>query len=179
MINFIFKNRVMDITKELKDDLNAVLKVQIGKSDYGDKVEKVLGDYRKKARIDGFRPGKVPAGLIQKLYGKTVMVEEINKLLSESVMKYIHDEHIHILGDPLPSEKEQKEIDLHRSNVFETLQIKTMRFKNDEVINNIHKVLEKITSVLKSKSLSYLSLSLWERFDPPVTEKSHRVRTVF
>jgi trigger factor len=119
MINFIFRNRVMDITKELKDDLNAVLKVQIGKSDYGDKVEKVLGDYRKKARIDGFRPGKVPAGLIQKLYGKTVMVEEINKLLSESVMKYIHDEHIHILGDPLPSEKEQKEIDWETQTDFE------------------------------------------------------------
>ena len=91
----------MNISKELKDDLNAVLKVQISKDDYEPKVQQVLGDYRKKARVDGFRPGKVPAGLIQKLYGKTVMVEEINKLLSESVMKYIHDEHIHILGDPL------------------------------------------------------------------------------
>jgi trigger factor len=109
----------MNITKELKDDLNAVLKVQITKEDYESKVEQVLGDYRKKARIDGFRPGKVPAGLIQKLYGKTVMVEEINKVLSENVMKYIHDEHIHILGDPLPSEKEQKEIDWETQTEFE------------------------------------------------------------
>ena len=109
----------MNISKELKDDLNAVLKVQISKDDYEPKVQQVLGDYRKKARIDGFRPGKVPAGLIQKLYGKTVMVEEINKLLSESVMKYIHDEHIHILGDPLPSENDQKEIDWETQKEFE------------------------------------------------------------
>jgi trigger factor len=93
----------MNITKELKDDLNAVLKVTIQKDDYEPKVKKVLGDYQKKARIDGFRPGKVPAGLIQKLYGKTAMIEEINKLLSDSILKYIHDEQIHILGYPLPS----------------------------------------------------------------------------
>jgi trigger factor len=110
---------VMNITKELKDNLNAVLKVKINKDDYEPKVKKVLGDYQKKARIDGFRPGKVPAGLIQKMYGKTVMVEEINKLLSENIMKYIHDEHIHILGDPLPSEKEQKAIDWENSTEFE------------------------------------------------------------
>jgi len=109
----------MNITKELKDNLNAVLKVQITKDDYEHKVEQVLGDYRKKARIDGFRPGKVPSGLIQKLYGKTVMVEEINKLLSESVMKYIHDEQIHILGDPLPSATEQKEIEWETQTEFE------------------------------------------------------------
>jgi trigger factor len=109
----------MNISKELKDDLNAVLKVQINKDDYEPKVQQVLGDYRKKARIDGFRPGKVPAGLIQKLYGKSIMVEEINKLLSESVMKYIHDEHIHILGDPLPSKDDQKSIDWETQTDFE------------------------------------------------------------
>jgi trigger factor len=109
----------MNITKELKDDLNAVVKVQISKDDYEPRVKKVLGDYQKKARVDGFRPGKVPAGLVQKLYGRTVMVEEINKLLSENLMKYIQDEKIQILGDPLPSEKEQKEIDWENANEFE------------------------------------------------------------
>jgi trigger factor len=110
---------MMNITKELKDDLNAVLKVKINKDDYEPKVKKVLSDYQKKARIDGFRPGKVPAGLIQKLYGKTAMVEEINKLLSENIMKYIQDEHIHILGDPLPNEKDQKEIDWENPSELE------------------------------------------------------------
>jgi len=109
----------MNITKELKDNLNAVVKVKINKDDYEPKVKKVLGDYQKKARIDGFRPGKVPAGLIQKMYGKNVMVEEINKLLSENLMKYIQDEHIHILGEPIPSEKEQKVIDWENSTEFE------------------------------------------------------------
>ena len=101
----------MKITKELKDELNAVLKVKISKEDYEPEVKKVLSDYQKKARIDGFRPGKVPVGLVQKLYGKTVLVEEVNKLLSKSVMQYIQDEKMHILGDPLPCEEEQKEID--------------------------------------------------------------------
>lgn len=109
----------MNITKELKDELNAVLKVQISKEDYEPKVHKVLNDYRKKAKIDGFRPGKVPTGMIQKLYGKTVMVEEINKLLSENLMKFIKDEKIHILGDPLPSEDDQKVIDWENQSEFE------------------------------------------------------------
>ncbi|MDP4210132.1 MAG: trigger factor [Bacteroidota bacterium] len=109
----------MNITKELKDELNAVLKVQISKEDYEPKVKKVLGDYQKKARIDGFRPGKVPAGMINKLYGKTAMVEEINKLLSENLMKYIKEEQLNILGDPIPSEKEQKEIDWENATEFE------------------------------------------------------------
>ena len=109
----------MNITKELKDSLNAVVKVRINKDDYEPRVKKVLTDYQKKARIDGFRPGKVPGGLIQKMYGKSAMVEEINKLLSENLMKYIQDEKLHILGDPLPSEKEQKEIDWENSSEFE------------------------------------------------------------
>lgn len=109
----------MNISKELKDSLNAVVKVQINKDDYEPRVKKVIADYQKKARIDGFRPGKVPLGLIQKMYGKSVMVDEINKLLSENLMKYIQDEHLHILGDPLPSEKEQKEIDWENSSEFE------------------------------------------------------------
>jgi trigger factor len=109
----------MNISKEVKDDLTAVLKIQINKGDYEPKVEKVLEDYRKKAHIDGFRPGKVPAGIVRKMYGKTVMADEINKLLSENVMKYIQDEKIHILGDPLPSEKEQKPIDWENDTEFE------------------------------------------------------------
>ncbi|NJK94905.1 MAG: trigger factor family protein, partial [Bacteroidales bacterium] len=109
----------MNIVKEQKDDLNAVLKVHISKSDYEPNVIKTLTDYRKKARLDGFRPGNATMGLIQKMYGKQVMLEEVNKLLSETVTKYLTDQNIHILGDPLPSEKEQKVIDWETETEFE------------------------------------------------------------
>jgi trigger factor len=109
----------MNIVKEQKDDLNAVLKVHIAKEDYEPKVTKTLTDYRKKARLDGFRPGNAPMGLIQKMYGKQAMLEEVNKLLSESVTKYLSDEKIHILGDPLPSEKEQPVIDWENQSDFD------------------------------------------------------------
>ncbi|MGB8490890.1 MAG: trigger factor family protein, partial [Bacteroidales bacterium] len=77
----------MNITRENIDDLNAVLKVQVEKTDYDEKVEKVLKDYRKKANIKGFRPGMVPIGIIRKMYGKAVQIDEINKLVSENVQK--------------------------------------------------------------------------------------------
>jgi trigger factor len=109
----------MNISKELKDELNAVLKVQISKDDYEPKVKNTLKDYQKKAKIDGFRPGKVPTGLIQKMYGKSVMVDEINKLLNNSLIQYIKDEKLHLLGDPIPSEADQKVIDWENQTEFE------------------------------------------------------------
>ncbi len=109
----------MNIVKEQIDDLNAVLKVHISKDDYEPNVKKTMTDYRKKARFDGFRPGNAPMGLIQKMYGKQAMLEEVNKLLSESVTKYLGDEKIHILGDPLPSEKEQPKIDWENQSEFD------------------------------------------------------------
>ena len=82
----------MNITKENVDELNAILKIKLDEDDYTERVEKVLKDYRKTATMPGFRPGKVPAGLIRKLYGTPVLVEEVNKLISESITKYIVDE---------------------------------------------------------------------------------------
>ena len=101
----------MNITRENIDDLNAVLKVSIEKPDYEEKVETVLRDYRKKANIKGFRPGMVPIGLVKKMYGKAVLIEEINKLVTENIQKFLTDESIDILGDPLPKEDEQVNID--------------------------------------------------------------------
>jgi trigger factor len=98
----------MIITKENIDDLNAVLKVQVEKADYEEKVEKVLRDYRKKANIKGFRPGMVPYGLIRKMYGNAVKIEEINKAVSENIQKHLTDEKIDILGDPLPKDDMKK-----------------------------------------------------------------------
>jgi trigger factor len=104
----------MDITRENIDDLNAVLKVNIAKTDYADKVENVLKDYRKKANIKGFRPGMVPIGIIKKMYGNAVKIDEINKAVSENIRKYLTDEKLEILGDPLPK------IDEHENINFET-----------------------------------------------------------
>lgn len=109
----------MNITKENIDDLNAVLNLQLVQEDYQERVEAVLKDYKKKAKIDGFRPGKVPFGLINKMYGKPVKIEEINKLVSESIAKYLIDEKLNILGEPMPHEGERKEIDWDNDTEFE------------------------------------------------------------
>jgi trigger factor len=108
----------MNITRENIDDLNAVLKVKIEKTDYEDKVETVLKDYRKKANIKGFRPGMVPIGLIKKMYGKAVQIDEINKVVTDNIQKYITDEKLEILGDPLPKTDEQEKIDFDTQEDF-------------------------------------------------------------
>ena len=113
----------MNITRENIDDLNAVLKVKIDKADYEEKVVTVLKDYRKKATIKGFRPGMVPIGLIKKMYGRAVQIDEINKVVTESIQKYITDEKLEILGDPLPKADEKEKID------FETQQDFTFSFE--------------------------------------------------
>ncbi len=108
----------MNILKEQVDALNAVLKLKIDKVDYEPKVEEALKDYRKKAAIKGFRPGHAPASLINKLYRKPVIVEEVNKLISESLSKYLVEQKLNILGEPLPSEQ-QKPIDWENQEDFE------------------------------------------------------------
>ncbi len=107
----------MNIEKEQIDDLNAVVHITIEKDDYEPRVEKVLKDYRKKANMPGFRPGKVPASLVKKMYGKAVLVDEINKLVSENLSQYISENKLDILGEPLPSEKQQT-IDFDQDEQF-------------------------------------------------------------
>jgi trigger factor len=92
----------MNITKENVDALNAVVKVEISAADYQDKVTKILQDYRKKADIPGFRKGQVPMGMIKKQYGKSIMIDEVNKLLQESLNNFLVEEKLDILGNPLP-----------------------------------------------------------------------------
>ena len=93
----------MDITLDKKDDqLHAILTVNLTEADYAPAVESKLKEYSKKAQIKGFRPGKVPVGLVRKMYGKGILVEEINGLLSKSVDEYIKENNLKILGEPLP-----------------------------------------------------------------------------
>ncbi len=108
----------MNITKENIDELNAKLKVEVVKDDYQEKVDEVLKDHKKKANLKGFRPGKVPFGLIKKMYGTSVQLEEINKTVSEGLNNYITGEKLEILGDPLPVADENDNIDLETQDDF-------------------------------------------------------------
>lgn len=101
----------MNITRENIDALNAVVKVDIAKEDYSDKVEKVLSDYRKSANIPGFRKGHVPMTMVKKQYGKAVLVDEVNKLLQDALNKYLTEEKLDVLGNPLPKAQDNLDWD--------------------------------------------------------------------
>ncbi len=96
----------MNITKENIDALNAVVKIEISEADYQVKVAEVLKDYSKKANIPGFRKGNIPLGMIKKQYGKSIMIDEVNKLLQESLNKFLVEEKLDILGNPIPKMKD-------------------------------------------------------------------------
>ncbi|MCF6348836.1 MAG: trigger factor [Flavobacteriaceae bacterium] len=96
----------MNITKENIDTLNAIVKIDVTQEDYQSKVTEILQDYRKKANIPGFRKGHVPMSLIKKQYAKPVMIDEVNKLLQESLSKFLIEEKLDILGNPLPKAQE-------------------------------------------------------------------------
>lgn len=96
----------MNITRKNIDDLNAVITVEVNKADYAPQVEKLLKNYQKNATIPGFRKGAVPMSLIQKQYKKPVLLEEVNKVLQENLNRYLQQEKIDILGNPLPKANE-------------------------------------------------------------------------
>ena len=109
----------MNIVRKDLDPTNANITISIEKSDYEAKVDKTLREYRKKSNIPGFRPGMVPLNLLKKMYGKSILAEEINNILSEGLYNYIKDNNIDLLGEPLPNETEQKEIDFDNQESFE------------------------------------------------------------
>ena len=108
----------MNITEGKKDDLNLTLTVEITPEDYAEKVEKTLKDYKKKAVMDGFRPGKVPFGIIKKLHGVPVLVDEVNKILNDSITNYISENKLPVLGEPLPNEDKKEEFDWENQDTF-------------------------------------------------------------
>ena len=97
----------MKITFDCPDKINGVLTMTIEPADYQEKVEKTLKDYRKKAQVPGFRPGMVPMGMIKKQYGTAVKVDEVNRLMGEKLYEYVRENKIQMLGEPLPSDKQQ------------------------------------------------------------------------
>ena len=109
----------MDIVLDKSSATEALIKITLNEKDYQPKVEEKVKDYSKKANIKGFRQGKVPPGLIKKLYGKSIMVEEINDLLSKSISDYIKKNDIKLIGEPLPNKEKAAEIDWDNQKDFE------------------------------------------------------------
>ena len=109
----------MDITLDKKDSNVASIKVKLNEADYQSKVDEKIKDYSKKAQIKGFRPGKVPQGVIRKMYGKSILLDEINHLVGHAVQDYIKDNELKILGEPIPNQEAINQVDWDTQNDFE------------------------------------------------------------
>jgi trigger factor len=109
----------MNITQESTGELTAAIKIELGQNDYQEKVNNSLKELQKKSSLKGFRPGKVPFGLIKKMYEKSVVAEEVNKLLSDSLNNHITENKLEILGYPLGDEEKNKKVDLENNTEYE------------------------------------------------------------
>ncbi|TSD66174.1 trigger factor [Inquilinus sp. KBS0705] len=110
----------MNISQERIDDLNTVVKININPSDYQPRVEKAMKEHAKKAKMPGFRPGMVPVAHIKKMYGKSILVDEINNMLSDTLNKYLDEEKLEVLGQPLPKlDDDKKEYNWDFADDFE------------------------------------------------------------
>ncbi|HEX8024079.1 trigger factor [Mucilaginibacter sp.] len=109
----------MNITQEKINDLNAVVKININPEDYQPRVEKAIKENAKKAKLPGFRPGMVPAAHIKKMYGKSILVDEINNLLQDTLNNYIDEQKLAVLGQPLPAIDDNKEYNWDFADNFE------------------------------------------------------------
>lgn len=107
----------MDIKKHDIDSLNAEITISVTPNDYENRVNEGIKKVQRQANMPGFRPGKVPTGLIKKQYGTQILVDEINKLLNDTINKYIEENKIEILGNPLP--KDQTSVDFNKQKDFE------------------------------------------------------------
>ena len=104
----------MNISFENSDKVNGLLTITVEVADFNASVEKTLKDYRKKANIPGFRPGQAPMGLIKRQFGASVRYDAVNKFVGEQLYKYIQDNNIQMLGEPLPSAKQETPADIEK-----------------------------------------------------------------
>ncbi len=109
----------MNAVEEKIDDLNSILRITVDEKDYVDQVNATLKKYSKEANIPGFRPGKVPMGFIKKKFGKSVLAEELNKLVGKSLNDFIQTNNIDVLGQPLPKDDEEVKGDFNNPGTFE------------------------------------------------------------
>ncbi len=109
----------MDITLDKKSNTEASIKINLKEEDYQSQFEEKIKEYRRKANLKGFRPGKVPPGIIKKMYGKAIKVEEINQLISQALPNYIKEQDLKIVGEPLPNYDDAESIDWENQKEFE------------------------------------------------------------
>src|ERR1700761_5313189 len=109
----------MNISQEKIDNLNAVVTINIKPEDYQPRVDKAIKDHAKKAKIPGFRPGMVPPAHIRKMYGKSILVDEVNNLLSDTLNNYLNEQKLEVLGQPLPKLGDEKEYNWDFADDFE------------------------------------------------------------
>lgn len=174
----------MNIVCENVDALNGVLKVQVGTVDYKEKYDKTLLDYRKKANIPGFRPGKAPMSFIVKQYGKAVLADELNRLVNDNMNKYITENKLQILGSPIPKFDEEVvgnwnnpsdfefvyeigyapsfDIPLSTKNSFDYYQISIDKKLLDEEVDNIRRRYGKMVSTDKIEGKEIISVQITE-----------------
>jgi trigger factor len=108
----------MQITQENTGNLTATIRIELDKADYTGKVEEKLKSYRKKMKMPGFREGKVPLGVVNKMYGKAILAEEINTIISEALTNYLTDNEIKTIASPLPNREKQEMIDFDTQESF-------------------------------------------------------------
>jgi trigger factor len=109
----------MEVLLEKNSPTLASLKVKISKEDYQPKIDKTIKDYSKRVNLKGFRPGKVPTHVIQRMYGKSILVDEVNNLLSNAVTTYIRENKLQVVGDPVPNREDAEAIDWDTASEFE------------------------------------------------------------
>ncbi len=108
----------MNISLNKTDNVNGIITIEMERADFQENVDKSLNQLKRKANMPGFRPGKVPMGVVKKLYGASVLSEEINKLINSTLTNYIQENKLPLLGEPLPKENSDKELDFEKDEQF-------------------------------------------------------------
>jgi trigger factor len=118
-LNYNKNTTILEITLDKKNTTEGFIKIKVSEGDYQPKLEEKVRDYARKATIKGFRAGKVPTGVIKKMFGKSILVEEINHLLSHKLSDYIKENSLKIIGEPLPNHEKANGIDWETQKDFE------------------------------------------------------------
>ena len=149
----------MKITREQRELGTSILKVVVGEQDYGEAVDKMLRDYKRKANVPGFRPGMVPMGIVRKMYGKGAVAEQAYRIASNSVFEYLQKEGIDYVGDVIPSD-EQGDFDFENNTEHEFMfeigeapKIEVELTKEDKLTYNKIKIDEQIHEAYKDNYL--------------------------
>lgn len=163
----------MDIQLDQISKTEALIKINLKEADYQPKVEEKLKEYSKKAQIKGFRPGKVPQSLVNKMYGKSILVDEINHMVSHKVMDYIKENDIQILGDPLPNAEKAADLDWDAGKEFDFEYEIGIAPSFDLKVDNKIKVDTfsiKIDEKLMTETLENLQKQFGEMTNPEISE---------